>query len=143
MFYRSARYEIGVVIWNSIFAPFTVVRFRDFFFADVLTSIGQSLLDIGLIFTYFFNGNWKIHKSVKEKEYPYLHLYITIIAFCPFWWRFWQCINKWYYQNILHQLANALKYCSKFGPIIAALMGCSKHYVEKEGEKSFWWYFTA
>jgi hypothetical protein len=42
-FHRVARKELAYTIWQILIAPFGKVRFRDFFFADVLTSIGGPL----------------------------------------------------------------------------------------------------
>jgi hypothetical protein len=46
--YRRARYQLGIVLWNILIAPFGSVRFRDFFMADIITSMGTPLSDIGL-----------------------------------------------------------------------------------------------
>jgi hypothetical protein len=66
-------------------------------------------------------------------------VYLAIVAYLPYWWRFWQCVNKWKTQNNRGQRTNALKYFSKFGPATAVLLGCSKH---PDGG-SFWVYFAA
>mmetsp|Transcript_3649 Transcript_3649/g.6217 ORF Transcript_3649/g.6217 Transcript_3649/m.6217 type:complete len:188 (-) Transcript_3649:35-598(-) len=64
------------------------------------------------------------------------------MMFAPYWWRFWQCINKWYNQKNRMQLVNACKYLSKFLAPIAVLSGCSK-LIERDGvyESSYWYYF--
>lgn len=70
------------------------------------------------------------------------------MSFAPFWWRFWQCLNKAYNSGNKWQLVNALKYVSKWGPLIAVLCGSNKTWYEKteSGEwirsSSYWWYFT-
>jgi len=73
-----------------LIAPFGTVRFRDFFFADVITSLTTPLKDIGFI---------ALHLGDVEREKAksnYLSTYLIIISFAPFWWRFWQCIHKAY-----------------------------------------------
>jgi len=52
-FHRMARKELGYTILQILIAPFGSVRFRDFFFADVLTSIGKPLGDMGFIAVHF------------------------------------------------------------------------------------------
>ena len=76
---------------HIIIAPFGKVRFRDFFLADVITSMGSSLGDLGLIAIMIRDGT--------EADKTDIALYFTIISFAPYWWRFWQCLNKWYKLN--------------------------------------------
>ena len=99
-------------------APFGKVRFRDFFLADVITSMSTPLADLGLISILLKDG-MKTNKSDMS-------IYFIIMSFAPYWWRFWQCINKWYKLGNKLQLVNATKYLSKFGPPIAILYGSSK-----------------
>ena len=99
-------------------APFGKVRFRDFFLADVITSMSTPLADIGLIIILFKDGS---NENRSKFEF-----YFTLMSFAPYWWRFWQCLNKWYKLGNKLQLVNATKYLSKFGPPIAILCGSSK-----------------
>jgi len=96
-FYRTARKELGWTICQILIAPFGSVRFRDFFFADVLTSITTPLADMGFIVLHFGN----ISNDYVDEDGPYtrkdmLYPWLVVIAFLPFWWRFWQCIRKAY-----------------------------------------------
>lgn len=52
-FQKKARGELLWTIFNIFISPFGSVRFRDFFFADVITSITHPLVDIGFTFAYF------------------------------------------------------------------------------------------
>ena len=54
----GARQALAKAILQIIIAPFGSVRFRDFFLADVITSMGQPLIDAGLISCYFKQGHW-------------------------------------------------------------------------------------
>ena len=54
-FVKTARKELGYTLLQIFMAPFGKVRFRDFFFTDVLTSIGHPLADIGFIGLHFGN----------------------------------------------------------------------------------------
>ena len=58
-FYRTARTELLKVIIEIFKAPFGKVRFRDFFFADIITSMSVPLVDMALVFSYFKQGSWK------------------------------------------------------------------------------------
>ena len=46
-------------LYNIAIAPFGLVRFRDFFLADVLTSMGHPLADFGVTMTYFGGSYWE------------------------------------------------------------------------------------
>jgi len=70
-------------------APIGKVRFRDFFFTDVVTSIGSSIADIGIICAYFTEGFWLTNEPVDKKEHPRVMIYVIVISFLPYWWRFW------------------------------------------------------
>ena len=92
------------------------MKFRDFFFADIITSIGQTLHDIGYTF-YFMISRRHIdghHSNFAEYlKLEVLPIYYIIVGFLPFWFRFWQCINKYHYTKLNAHLWNAGKYFSK------------------------------
>lgn len=139
-FYKGARWALLETIIQIFKAPFGKVRFRDFFFADIITSLGQSLVDIGMIIAYFNTANFYERDPNIKKEGNFLSVYIIIVAFAPYWFRFWQCINKWKNSGNKMQLINSCKYLSKFGPPIAFYLGASK----KVGQSSsFWAFFLA
>ena len=121
-----------------IISPFGSVRFRDFFFTDVVTSVGSILVDIGMIWAYFLDGNWERAEPGEKTQTISLEVYCIVISFMPYWFRFWQCIRKWYLQNNTLQAVNAMKYMSKFGPCIAKAYGVSKHWGE---DATCWAYF--
>ena len=52
-FHQQARNQLGYTILQILIAPFGSVRFRDFFFADCLTSMKTPLTDIGYIVIHF------------------------------------------------------------------------------------------
>lgn len=97
--------------------------------------MGQPLVDLGTAMAYFSQGHW----SDRTPEISKPLIYLAIVAYLPYWWRFWQCINKWKTQNNKMQLVNAMKYFSKFGPPTAVLLGSVKYL----GGGSFWFYFGA
>ena len=79
-------------IFQIFIAPFGTVRFRDFFLADVITSMGQPLVDLGIAMAYFSQGHWASRDPSVSKPVVYL----AIVAYLPYWWRFMQCLNKFY-----------------------------------------------
>jgi hypothetical protein len=138
-FYRDARYELLYTIWQILIAPFGHVRFRDFFFADILTSMTGPLVDIGMTFSYLTQGNF-LERNPNIEKTGALNTWIAIMAFAPYWWRFWQCINKWHNSGNKMQLVNSMKYFSKFLPPLAYYCGASKLV---SVSSSYWWYFSA
>lgn len=52
---RSFRFELIKVLGRNIFTPFFKVRFRDFFFGDVLTSLTSKLVDNAYLACYFLH----------------------------------------------------------------------------------------
>ena len=86
--YHISRRELKTTIWNILISPFGLVRFKDFFFADVITSAVHSMIDIGIMLEYFTSGNWRISQPVTDQT-QVLKFYIMLAAYLPFWWRFW------------------------------------------------------
>lgn len=123
VFYRTARMEVVKCLIQIVIAPCGTVRFRDFFLADVITSMATPLADIGLIVILI--------QDRIEAEKSSIAVYFTTMAFLPYWWRFWQCINKWYNLGNKLQMVNAMKYFSKFLSPIAILLGSGKTVDEK------------
>lgn len=97
---------------------------------------------------YFGTNSWKQNQKIDKKEHSNLLIYLIIMSFAPFWWRYWQCINKWYYSGNRWQLVNSMKYMSKFGPAIVTLFGATKVMEELDSgadhsvKASYWPYFT-
>ena len=99
--YRTARYQLFITLLEILISPFGRVRFRDFFFADVITSIGTSLQDIGVCVFYMTHRNYEDHDYTPPDmdNSKTLGYYLILCGFAPFWFRFWQCINKYYYSK--------------------------------------------
>lgn len=56
--YHRARKSLFFVLLNILISPFGVVRFRHFFFADILTSFVNPLRDLGHTGCFFIKGYW-------------------------------------------------------------------------------------
>lgn len=90
-----------ILLWktflNILIAPFGLVQFRHFFLTDILTSLIQSLRDIGFIVCFFANGYWlRSEEANVAKCGTPLENYIVAISFIPPWIRFAQCFKKYY-----------------------------------------------
>ncbi|KAI9300904.1 EXS family-domain-containing protein [Cunninghamella echinulata] len=82
------------------------VEFRDFFIADELNSLAFSMWMTAYFFCVYGWG-WSdldIHCNVPK-------MWVTpLIACLPPWWRFIQCIRRYYDSRERHHLVNGLKY---------------------------------
>ena len=69
----------------------------------------------------------------------WVKIYTTVMSFLPFWWRFWQCINKHHHTGLRVHLINAGKYFSKMvPPFIVVFYPSSK----KATDEMFWLFCT-
>ena len=119
-FYRFARWEVLKVLLNILISPFGVVRFKHFFLADILTSFTVPLKDLGFIFCFYTKGLWldSSYPFNDDQTCPGLDNYCHIIVFIPFWFRFAQCLRR-YYDNpdLKPQLVNAGKYLASISSL--------------------------
>lgn len=97
-------------------------------------------MDLGYTFTYFFRGNFLEKNPYGITNSLFMRTWAPIMAYAPFWWRMWQCWNRFYRLGDYIQLANGFKYLTKLGPLIAWQLGCAK---KIDGDTSFWGFFTA
>ena len=73
---------------ETLKAPFGQVRFREVVFADIITSIGSTLQDIGFAIYYCEYDNLTMDGSLAKKN-KYVSAFYLICGFLPFWLRFW------------------------------------------------------
>ncbi len=105
-----------ILLWktflNILIAPFGLVQFRHFFLTDILTSLVQSLRDIGFIVCFFTNSFWLRSEEPSVEKCAHLENYIVAISFLPCWIRFAQCFKKYYNdpKRDIKTLYNAGKY---------------------------------
>lgn len=97
--YRTARYQLAYTIWQIMISPFGLVRFRDFFFADVITSVPSSLTDISVALYFYLSAHFWRHERI-DMTALFIVVCSQVASFIPFWFRFWQCINKYYYASL-------------------------------------------
>jgi hypothetical protein len=58
VFYMKSRKELVRVLFHIFVSPFGVVKFKHFFLADIITSLGVTLKDFISIFFLFSSGQW-------------------------------------------------------------------------------------
>ena len=112
--YLQARIQVSKTLFNILISPFGKVRFRHFFLADVLTSMVSSLQNTAVIMCYFKTGDFETSTKVSDLQgaCPVLYDYKIMMGFLPYWFRFAQCLNKWYNTGLKVHLINAGKYFS-------------------------------
>jgi hypothetical protein len=96
LFFRTDLVLMRWTFWEILISPFGQVQFRHFFTADIFTSMGQALKDIGYVGCYFTYGQWLNSTEPTTKECPRLENYLLVITFIPLWFRFAQCFKKYY-----------------------------------------------
>lgn len=94
IFYLRARQELVRVLFHIFSSPFGLVKFKHFFFADIMTSFVLPLKDMGSIVCLFASGAWlDLDKNAADIKNTYLNQYQALInyqlaiAFLPFWLR--------------------------------------------------------
>jgi len=116
IFWRSSRWGLLYSISQILAAPFGRVQFRDFFVADFFTSMVLPLVDMayGVCFLAYVPFVPEFDRYTAAQCLP-LHAkyFSTVIPFLPFWWRFCQCLHKYYQTRLpFPHLVNAGKYMS-------------------------------
>ena len=86
--YLKARKSLLSVLLNIFISPFGKVKFRHFFFANIITSFTLPLKDLGNVGCYFVRGLWEESEEPNNANCPHLENYRMGIAFVPYWFRF-------------------------------------------------------
>lgn len=114
--HRSARYVFLNTLKNVVLSPLTVVNFREFFFADQVTSQVTALVDIATAACVYPSGIWLNAENDADvladnegcknfsKNFKYFFLFL------PHYWRFMQCMRRWIVSGHDSQKYNAGKY---------------------------------
>ena len=110
LFYWPLRKAIVQVLGHIIISPFGRVEFRHFFVADVITSLAKPLGDFYKSCCYVLTSSWKDnHMPACSHD----ALLLAIITGVPYVFRFFQCLNRYYYtREKFPHLYNAGKYLS-------------------------------
>ena len=121
LFYRKARIELIFTIWNILIAPLGVVRFKDFFLADIFCSLVKPFQDLIYVICFFTSISW-INNSYSSCKYNII--LIPLVAILPFYWRFMQCLRKYYEtKDSFPHLVNAGKYMTSMTVGVIGFIG--------------------
>eukprot|EP01113_Clastostelium_recurvatum_P031054 TRINITY_DN3838_c0_g1_i2.p1 TRINITY_DN3838_c0_g1~~TRINITY_DN3838_c0_g1_i2.p1 ORF type:complete len:737 (-),score=154.45 TRINITY_DN3838_c0_g1_i2:17-2227(-) len=108
-FYRKGRLWLLNVLGRIAAAPFVAVKFKDFFFADQLSSL--TLFMVSLQFTVCFYA-YDVWRPEDQGRCWQVNSYVSpFVSFLPYWFRFMQCWRRFHdsKHDRVH-LKNALKY---------------------------------
>ena len=114
------RFWLLKCLLRMLAAPFTVVRFSDFFIADQLTSLGDVLFELQFIACIYpatsqFGLMRQFCDSTKSIGLPFLN-------YIPYHCRLMQCLRKYYDTRNRMHLINATKYATNCLVIILAFV---------------------
>jgi hypothetical protein len=107
IFYRKARYEVFRVLYNILISPFGKVRFKTFFLAAIMCSMTKFFQDISFSSCFFYSKHWL---NSEVPICPSTNTVNNIIVFFPFYFRFMQCLRRFYENKQNINLLNALKF---------------------------------
>ena len=114
-----------------LIAPFGRVRFRDFFLADVITSMSEPLKDVARSAFYLYH----IQNLEKQESFTtdkFINIFIIVFYFLPYWWRLMQCLNKYHKSGLRPHLFNSGKYLSKLLPPAIFVIVPGSRYIDHE-----------
>jgi xenotropic and polytropic retrovirus receptor 1 len=134
-FYKRARKELLIVLWNILISPFGLVKFKHFFLADILTSFVIPLKDVGIMVCFFASKLWLESETADTNAFPGLVYYLMIIPVLPFWFRFAQCLVRYRETELTANLINAGKYISS---LLVQVMGAIKTWNGKIDDWLWW-----
>lgn len=118
---RLGRFSFLVVFVRVLMAPFPVVMFADFWFADQLNSILAFMLDIQYLFCYSFSSSSWDNGSLALKNCTMVSNGIRPVLSCmPALWRLLQCLRCYQKTRKIAHLLNAVKYFTTFPVVIFA-----------------------
>jgi hypothetical protein len=125
VFYLRSRLELVKTLGHIVISPFGPVKFKDFFLADIITSMIPTLRDFIMLIFFFGSGQWyhleEWAKYVDPKEdevkrnelylnWPTVKIMLLAIALLPFWFRLMQCFRRYQETKLVANLKNAGKY---------------------------------
>jgi len=135
--YRARRWLLKI-LFRILTAPYYPVRFADFWLADQLNSLVVPLLDFQYLICYYVYV-WDRPGNDEGKCTDPKNVIRPIIALLPAWWRFVQCIRRFYTtRKAFPHLVNAGKYAT--GMFVTLFSTVSSVREETDGSRSALFY---
>ncbi|KAG0589663.1 hypothetical protein KC19_1G037800 [Ceratodon purpureus] len=134
LMYRSSRYFFLNCFRRLASTPFVKVVLADFFLGDQLTSQVLVFRNLEYVICYYPTGFFLTGDDKRCDDNNIYKGFGYVLALLPFWWRFLQCLRRYYDERDTHQLENAGKYLTA---IVA--LGFRQAYSNHEDMKVFMW----
>ena len=119
---RRGRLSFLSVVVRVLLAPFFVVTFGDFWFADQLNSCTAFMLDLQYLICYLITDPWIAlehdHAVCTQSDNGIR----SVISCLPAIWRLLQCIRSFYDTREKRHLLNAVKYATTFPVVVFATL---------------------
>lgn len=118
--YRRTRFWLLGTLVRIFFAPFFEVKFKDFWLADQLTSLGDFLFQVQFVFCYSTIG---LFPSMSGFCGLTTQIGLPLFNAWPFYARFMQCVRRFRDTKKFHpHISNAMKYLSSLVFIVFAFL---------------------
>ncbi|CDW78031.1 xenotropic and polytropic retrovirus receptor 1 [Stylonychia lemnae] len=119
--YRPFRYELIYSLAHNLISPFGYVRFKEFFFGDILTSMVKPIIDFYFLTCFILDS--PIFEDQALGECILNSGMIFALSVVPYHIRFWQCINRYFVTQLwFPHLVNAGKYMSTIIVLLIAYL---------------------
>ena len=131
-FWRSSRLCFLLTSLQVFIAPFGTVGFREFFVGDVYTSLVKTMFDLEYTICFYVTGDFLTESdSTCDGVNNFM---LPFISVAPLYWRFAQCLKRFYITREKVHIANALKYgCASLVVLFSTLEGNFQQY-----EPGYW-----
>jgi len=139
LFYPKDTFQLSNRKWflNTIFrvitAPLKSVKFKDFFMGDQLSSLVLMMVQFSSIICFYSVDVWRdVDESICSSKARYINPFISAL---PGYWRFIQCLRRYYDSKDFVHLRNALKY---FLSILTVFCSAMDSFYSDDGWESPW-----
>ncbi|PIK45820.1 putative xenotropic and polytropic retrovirus receptor 1-like [Apostichopus japonicus] len=125
-----ARFWLLKILSHIAVAPFYPVGFADFWLADQLNSLQCVLLDFEFLICFYSCEVLWVNSSCSVSCNTYGYKVRAIVASLPAWFRFAQCVRRYYDSRLAFpHLVNAGKYSTTFFVVIFSSLSSESKYV--------------
>ncbi|KAG6546090.1 hypothetical protein Mapa_012496 [Marchantia paleacea] len=111
-FYLSSRKFLLICFIHLALAPLYKVVLPDFFLGDQLTSQVPMMRNFQYLVCYFTSSYFKTSNADGCTLNSTFRGFVYFISLLPYWWRFLQCLRRYFEEHDFHQFQNAGKYLS-------------------------------
>jgi len=119
LFHKKSRYFLLGMIGQAFSAPFAVVDFKSFWFADQMTSLVRVIVDLGYAVCFYTTGDFETNDRSCTTR---MRIPQYVLVFVPFIIRLVQCLRRYSDSPDLSHALNCGKYTSAIFVTFFAVM---------------------